>query len=164
MDLSWQNVSLVGAALAFGAFMLYRVRPVIDGKRQSLRVVLKGTRERIESAPDDATRAMALCDAGDACAAAVGRAGASMQFYSRAIRLVPASVAITQRAIAGLSTRPRTLEKVLWRRLARTPWTGDATDASRLALETLARLYHGPLRDKVRAKALEHAAKSLMAN
>ena len=157
MDLSWQNVALVVSALAFGAFTLYRVRPVIDGKRQSLRVVLKDVRSRIDGAKDDAERALALCDAGDACAAAVGRGGAAMQFYLRAMRQQPSSLPVAERAIAGLAKRPRAAEKVLLRRLGRTAWTEEHRPVVRACLRELGRLYSGPLRDKVRAAVYEQA-------
>ena len=159
-----ETIGLVIAAVAFLAFVLWQVRPFVGGRRRPLRAVLKDARARIDAAKDDEERALALCDAGDACAAAVGRKGEAAQFYLRAMRQLPSSVPILERACHGLSRSPRALEKLLWRRLGSEPWSGETLPAARMALEALAVLYAHSLHDHVRARALEHAVQALEGN
>jgi hypothetical protein len=158
---TWQTIALTFAAIAFGAFIVWRVRPVIGGSRKPLRTVLKAARARIDAAKDDTERAQALCDAGDACAATIGRSGAAVQFYLRAMRQRPSDPALLQRAINGLSKRPRALEKLLWRRLGSEAWSGDTLAVATMGLSALADLYKHSLHDQIRARALENAHKAI---
>lgn len=151
----------MGSALLFFAYVLFRVWPSFGGDRKPLRAILKDARARIDAAEDDAERAEALCDAGDACAVAVGRGGAAMQFYLRAMRVAPRSEDVAKRAIAGLSHRPRVLEKLLWRRLGSEPWTGPTKPVTELALAALLELYRHKRPDASRARAIERALESL---
>jgi hypothetical protein len=151
------STPLIAATAAFLALLLWRVRPrlgwgvdrVLGGE------ALRETQARIEAAATDAERALALCDAADLRGAAHARG-----MYLRALRADPASAAVVERVVAGLSRRPRALESLLWRHLATTPWT-ESKDATRAALEGLRVLYEGPLRNAVRAKALTHARDAL---
>ncbi len=151
------SVPLIVAVAAFLAVLVWRVRPVVAwGRgRGENREALREAHERIEKAANEAERAVALCDA----AGLVGARGAR-GLYLRAMRADPASVAVVERAVAGLARRPRSLEAVLWRRLATAPWA-TSPDATRAALDALRGLYEGPLRNAVRAKAMENARDAL---
>jgi hypothetical protein len=105
---------------------------------------------RVESATDDAARAIALCDAAD-LSVTRGRG-----LYLRALRADPRSALVVQRAVARLSGRPRALESLLWRHLGAVPWT-EAREAVRASLDALRVLYEGPLRNAVRARAMAYA-------
>lgn len=150
------NLPLIIAAIAFGAFILWQVRPAFSRERAANRVLLKEAQKRIEEAKDDDARARALCDAGDASAKELS-SGRAVAFYLRAMRLNPSSAELVERAAVALSRRPRALESLLWRRLAAEPWRGPSEAAARAALRHLVQLYSGPLRQAIRAKALENA-------
>ncbi len=158
---TWQTIALTIAAITFGVFILWRVRPAFGGQRKPLRTVLKAARARIDAAKDEEERAQALCDAGDACAAAVGRSGEAVQFYLRAMRQQPNTSALLERAIKGLSRKPRALEKLLWRRLGSEPWAGQTREVAKIALKALADLYTHQLHDHIKAQALEHALNAI---
>jgi hypothetical protein len=155
------SLPLVLAAVAFLVALLWRVRPAMGGRRRGTRAALQQAQERIESAPDDAARAQALCDAGDIVAAAVGGGAGAAAFYLRALRCDPASPGIVRRVAEGLERRPRTLEATLWRHLAATPWSGPTGASVRAALECLRDVYDGRLRSTFRARAVANAIKVL---
>ena len=157
------HLPLIIAAGVFLAFILWRVRPAVF-TRESFenRAALREAQRRIEEAKDDKSRALALCDAGDA-AAGTGRATSAIGFFLRAMRADPRSAEIVDRAAKALERRPRALESLMWRRLGAEPWSGDARDAARAALTQLSALYAGPLRNTPRAKALEHALDAIRA-
>jgi len=144
------SVPLIVAASAFLLVLLWRVRPLVDWGRRGGGQAMKQAMARVESATDDAARAIALCDAAD-LSVTRGRS-----LYLRALRADPRSVEVVQRAVARLSRRPRALESLLWRHLGSVPWT-EAREASRASLEALRVLYEGPLRNAVRARAMAHA-------
>lgn len=159
------HVPLVAAATLFAAFMVWRFRPVLSAGEGSARgddalralPELREVHARIDSATNEEARAAALCDAGDLCAARVGRRQAAQGFYLRAMRASPTSVAIVDRAATGFTRRPRALEALLWRRLGTEAWGSDRGPATRRTLELLTHLYDGPLRNPTRARALQHA-------
>jgi|GEM_PF-1190719 len=154
--MDWQ-VSLVITAALFGAFVIFKFRPVMSTERGSrgARARLRDAKARVSKATTQAERALALADAADA---ATPLGGAVTGYYLRAMRLDPTSAALVHRAASTLARRPRTLESLLWRRLGAAPWTGPTRDAALAAVQHLARLYAGPIRSSVRARALEHAA------
>jgi hypothetical protein len=158
--MSWQ-IPLAIVAIVFLAVLLWQNRPAFIGARPSLRKALKAARARIEGASDEKSRALALCDAGDACALSLGRGTAAIGYYLRAMRCDPSSVEIVERAAKGLAKRPRALEHLLWRRLGAEPWTDGTRDPAMAALRQLSKLYEGRLRDHARARALEHALVAL---
>lgn len=159
--MSWQ-IPLAIVASVFLLVVLWQNRPAfIVRSRPSLRVALKEARARIEGAKDEPARALALCDAGDACALALGRSGSAIGYYLRAMRCDPHSVAIVDRAAKGLARRPRALESLLWRRLGAEAWADGTREPAKAALRQLVKLYEGRLRDPHRARALEHALTAL---
>jgi predicted O-linked N-acetylglucosamine transferase (SPINDLY family) len=156
---NWQ-IPLAVATLAFFAFLLFKVRPVVfpSRKTKEAREALRQAKEHIENAKNDEERALALCDAADASIAARAGMTSAIGFYLRAMRTNPRSAEIVERAAQSLARRPRALENLLWRRLGAEEWRGDAAKA---ALRHLATLYSGPLKSAVRAKALENALASV---
>ncbi|MDP9035789.1 MAG: hypothetical protein M3O50_13390 [Myxococcota bacterium] len=156
-------VPLLVAITAFLIVLLWRVRPVIPwGRRRSAsREAFRTALRRVEAARTDADRARALCDTADVMAKQMRRAGNATGLYMRAVRADPTSVDVVERAALGLAGRPRALESLLWRHLAITPW-GIRRESTRVALEALQRLYEGPLRSAVRARALAHARDTLL--
>ena len=64
-----QTIALVAVAVAFGLIVIWRARPAIGGgRRGGFREAVRSAQVRIEAAKDDASKALALCDAADACA------------------------------------------------------------------------------------------------
>jgi hypothetical protein len=150
----WQ-IPLLVSALAFAAFIVFKMRPQLsEGSRENA-LALKDAQKRILDAKDEPERARALCDAADACAR-LGRTNSAVGFYLRAMRADPRSKEIVMRSASSLANRPRALEKLMWRHLAAEPWTGDGRDAALAALRTLATVY-GRRPNQPRARALEHA-------
>jgi hypothetical protein len=155
--MTW-NLPLVITAGVFVLFLLYRLRPAMQGTRRGgAGVALREAKKRIEDAKGDAARALALADAGDACAQSVGRTTGAVGYYLRAMRTNPESAALVERAGVALARRPHALESLLWRRLGAEAWTGTRELAARAALAQLAHLYDGPLKNRVRARAIENA-------
>lgn len=155
------NLPLVATAGVFVLFLLFRLRPVLPGRRAGAGAALREAKKRIEAAKDDASRALALADAGDACARSLGRTTGAVGYYLRAMRTNPAAAELVDRAAAALAKRPHALESLLWRRLGAEPWTNDREPAARAALTQLVRLYDGPLKNRVRARAMENCLSAL---
>jgi hypothetical protein len=158
----WQ-LALVAAAGLFAAFIVWRVRPSL-GRRPSMkahREEFAAAQARVAKASSPKERALALCDAGDARAAMVGKVTSALGYYLRAMRSDPTSTEPIVRAARGLSRRPRALEAFLWRRLGASPWDGAHKGSALLALAELERIYGKSLRNRARASALRNAQKAL---
>jgi hypothetical protein len=157
------SIPLTLSTAAFLAWVVWRVRPAVGWarRRRPSHAEMKEARSRITAARDPSARATALCDAADIMAKTIGGASSACGLYLRAIRSDPRSSEIVRRAAAGLASRPRTLESLLWRHLAIGPWEGDARGATRASLDVLRSLYEGPLRNPTRARALAHAREAL---
>jgi hypothetical protein len=155
----WQTVALLVMAIAFLGLVVARTWPRMSKKRNvPLGVALKAARASIESAKTDEAKADALCDAADACALAFGRSEAAASYYLRAMRLLPGSAALVERACKGLQHRPRTLESLLWRKLGAEHTSRETTVA---ALKGLAAVYAQRPRHAVRARAVDNVLKNL---
>jgi len=157
------HIPLVAMAGIFILFLLWRMRPAFGHGKDGAAALLREAKKRLDEAKSDEERALALADAGDACARSVGRANGAVGYYLRAMRASPASADLVMRAANALARRPHALESLLWRRLGAEPWSAERTAAARAALRELARLYAGPLRNRVRARALEHTLAALEA-
>jgi hypothetical protein len=171
------ELPLVVAAAAFGAFMVWKHRPVgllgrshegrdeRDEAAASRAEAMLGA--RLSDAATPAAKALVLCDAADAAAGQLGKAALVRALYLRALRTDPRSAEIVQRASRTLARRPRTLAALLWRTLAAHPWTPPAdsgrVNAVATALAVLTGLYDGPLGDPVLARATAHARAALFA-
>ncbi|MFO0679646.1 MAG: hypothetical protein U0169_24170 [Polyangiaceae bacterium] len=154
-QLDWQ-IPLVIASVAFAAIVLYRFRPVI-GDDETEPKSLKEAAARVSTLPDGPEKAKALCDAGDEHIRTLGRGRAASAYYLRAMRTDPTSAPLVTRIVDTLARRPRILETLLWRRLGSEPWAGPNAEATRASLDALVKLYEGPLRNPLRARALEQA-------
>ena len=156
--MDWHFPLLI-TTLLFAAFLLWRMRPSFGSHAGggASAAALREAKLRIEGAKDEVTRAQALCDAGDACAESLGRTTGAVGYYLRAMRSDPTSASIVERAATGLARRPHALESLLWRRLGAEPWTGAGRPAAASALRHLAALYGGPLHNRPRSRALDHA-------
>lgn len=156
--MDWQTPLLV-SAIAFAAFMVFRFRPVVSGAGRASAAALKEAKQKIAAAKDDAARAIALCDAADACAQ-LGRTRGAVTFYLRALRLDPGSEEVATRAAEGLARRPAALEKVMWRQLANTRFS-ESRVAAVIALRALSASYAKRPRFHPRARALENILEAL---
>jgi hypothetical protein len=157
--MAW-NLPLVAATIVFVVFLAWKLRPAAIGSGGSgagKRAALKAAKQRVEAAKSDEERALALCDAGDAAATGLAGGDSAVGYYLRAMRTNPRSAELVARAAKGLARKPRALESLLWRRLGAEPWNGGGEGAARAALDELARLYAGPLRNAPRARAMENA-------
>jgi hypothetical protein len=150
------ELPLVLAAVLFASFMVWRMRPAMGPARGAGRAALRAAKARIDAATSPKERALALCDAGDACAMSLG-ATSAVGYYLRAMRADPTSATLVERAARGLLRRPHSLESLLWRRLGAEPWSGASREAALVALRELAVLYDGPLRNRARGRAIDHA-------
>lgn len=156
------SIALVVATGAFVVMLLWRVRPAFGGGRRGGRAAFKEAQGRIEAAPDEPSRARALCDAAEVVGAArIAGSSRAKGLYMRALRADPASVEVISRTVAGLSRRPRALEAVLWRHLGSGPWSGAGAGATVATLDALRALYEGPLKNAVRARALAYASEAV---
>jgi hypothetical protein len=161
--MTW-NIPLVVATAVFVLFLLWKLRPSMGGAgRGNKRATLRAAKQRVDAAKTEEERALALCDAGDAAATGLAGADSAVGYYLRAMRAHPRSPEIVARAAKGLARRPRALESLLWRRLGAEPWNGGGEAAAAAALDELARLYAGPLRNAPRARAIENARALLAA-
>ncbi len=156
------EVGLAIVAALFCAYMVWRFRPTFGaaGGAEKPRGALRDARRRVEAATNATDRALALCDAGDACASSL-RPTSAIGYYLRAMRSDPGSKALVERAAKGLSRRPHALEALLWRRLGAEPWTGNGREAAMTALASLAHLYERSLHNRPRARAIDFALEAL---
>jgi hypothetical protein len=157
--MDWQ-IPLIVSAVVFAAFLVFRMRPAVTPRARASVATLTEAKKRVESSGDDSSRAVALADAADACAA-LGRTNSAVGYYLRALRSDPRSTRIVERASVALARRPRALEHLMWRHLAAHPWAGDHRDAALAALRALGSVYGTRRRHHVRAQAIEHALVAL---
>ena len=150
----------------FAAFLLFRMRPALSGRRgqSAVRAALRDAQDRAAKSTTPQERARALADAGDACARSIARTNGAVGFYLRAMRTDPTSPDLVSRAAEALQRRPRALESLLWRRLGSDTFTSERRPAALAALHALARLYaggSGSVRSRSRARAIEHVLLAL---
>jgi hypothetical protein len=150
-----EQIALVVAAIAFAAIIVFKSRPMVSGVAtadgRAARAALKEAQERVLAAKDEAGKARALCDAGDA-AAKLGKASSAVGFYLRALRTHPSSTNVVERAAVTFARRPGALENLMWRHLAHESIDRTTTIAS---LRVLAGVYAKKKRQHTRAKGLE---------
>ncbi len=162
-----QHIALLVASGASLAYLVWRFRfsPGHSDADVGLSKQERATLDaKANAEPTPAGRARVFADAADSFSGSIGRKRVAGPLYLRAMKADPTSVELVERTAAGLARRPRNLEAVLWRRLAASPWSDDTRVATLAALDHLSRLYQGPLHDSLRARALDHARKALMAS
>lgn len=82
--------------------------------------------------------------------------------YMRAMRVDPSwTVPVLRLRHLLWRTRPRRLERILWRRLSQLGWYGDERPVVMLLVRTLAELYRVKLRDRAKAQVLERVLREL---
>lgn len=172
---SWQNYLVVGAALSFMGFLLWKYRPTLPGSAPRLAwygwrgrrahpidAKIKEALAQARSAGTPRERAAALVVAAEVASRAPDGLTSAMGFYLRAMRADPTDCEPVRGISALLATeRPELLETVLWRRLSHLSWSGDATTAVKCTVDALVALYHRDLRHRDRARALEKMATRL---
>jgi hypothetical protein len=157
-----QTIVLFVVALGFLAIVVARTWPRFDKRRNvPLGAALKAARAKIDAAKTDQEKADALCEAADACALAFGRSEAAASYYLRAMRLIPASAELVERACKGLEHRPRALEHLLWRKLGADQEHAPSREATIAALHGLEKIYGARPRHAVRARAVERILSEL---
>jgi len=167
MDVSWQQLLVVGAALLFVGFLLWKYKPRWPRLRRSrdkpelrdkasVAGAVRAAREKARGATSARARAEALTEAAKAAALSPDATTSAMGFYLRAMRADP-TFCDPVRGIAELlrRDRPELLETVLWRRLSHLAWSGDTAGAAKCAAEELVSLYKRVLRNRDRAKAMQ---------
>ncbi len=124
MEIPWR-VALIVMLGAFVVFLIAKLIPFASrGPKQSQE--LNSAKVKARASKDPIERANALCDAAEASLRLPFGAGRAGAYFLRAMRAAPTSSRSVERAISALSKRrARLLEKVLWRRLAATPWDAD---------------------------------------
>src|SRR5262249_42600118 len=121
MDIPWRAALLVVAA-AFLVFLLAKMLPA-KKRGDSAGAALSGARARVREAKSDRDRPGALCEAGDASMGLPFGSTRAAAYFLRAMRVDPAWPGAVERATTALAPRrARVLEKIMWRRLAATPW------------------------------------------
>jgi hypothetical protein len=156
------KIALLVVAIAFLGMVIARTWPRFGRRRNApLGRALKAARAKIDAAKTDEAKADALCDAADACALAFGRSEAAALYYLRAMRLIPASAELVERACKGLEHKPRALEHLLWRKLGADPEHAPSREATIAALHGLSKIYGSRPRHAVRARAVERVLHEL---
>src|ERR1700684_4339555 len=108
-----KELSLVGVALLFLAFVIWRVRPG-GGGRRALGQGVRAARDRARAASDPRARAEAFCEAATLAVADGARWTSATGFFLRAMSADPTwPGAVTALADAFHRRRPRMLEKIL---------------------------------------------------
>lgn len=150
MDISWRWALLIVAG-AFVVFLVAKMLP-IGASRGAPGPGLAKARLKLRDAKTPREKAEALCDAAEAALGQPFGATRAGAYFLRAMRADPAWSGSVDRAVASLSARrARLLEKMLWRRLAATPWDAAHASVSRAIVSGLA---------TVSKKAPSHAAQA----
>ena len=150
MDIPWRWALLVVAG-AFVVFLLVKMRPVVTGSGAAGPGV-KRARQKLRDAKTPREKATALCEAAEAALGQPFGATRAGAYFLRAMRVDPAWEGAVDRAVTSLSARrARLLEKMLWRRLAATPWDATHAAANRALVTGLS---------TVSKKARSHAAQA----
>jgi hypothetical protein len=157
--MDWQ-IPLAISAAVFAAYIVFKWRPAMSSGARATAADLEEAKRRIEAATDDEARALALADAGDACAR-LGRITGATGYYLRALRGGPGSVPIVRRAATALARRPAALETLMWRHLAAQPWAGERRASALAALHVLSEVYGRRHRHHTRKQAIDHALSAL---
>src|SRR5215813_9853715 len=102
--MDWHNVALLVSTVVFTAFLIFKMRPAITPGARATVQALEDAKQRTVAAKDEATRAIALADAADACTR-LGRTNSAIGFYLRALRADGQSTQLVERAKNALAHR-----------------------------------------------------------
>lgn len=137
--MTWQNLLVACACGAFVLFLLLRMAPGPLGSVARRKIPgLPEAIRKVTEAQGDAAKAEALLAAGDLAAQGGAHVTTASGYYLRAMRLAPASLEPVNRLATLLRARPRALDRILWRRLAAIPWTGESKVVAARIAELLA--------------------------
>ncbi len=154
MDIPWRAALLIVAG-AFIVFLLAKMLPM-GSRKAGAGPALLGARAKVREATTDRGRAEALCDA---AAAALGQpfgATRAAAYFLRAMRADPKWEGSVDRATAALANRrARLLDKILWRRLAATPWDAAHAPVTRALVTGLATVSKNARGHAAQAQVLE---------
>lgn len=154
MDIPWR-VALLLVAGAFVVFLLAKMLP-FGARRAGAGPALRGARTKVREAKTDRGRAEALCDAGEATLGQPFGATRASAYFLRAMRADPKWAGSVERATAALAPRRgRLLDKVLWRRLAATPWDAAHAPVVRALVTGLATVSKNARGHAAQAQVLE---------
>ena len=162
--MDWQNIVVLAGAVVFMIFLLWRMRPVRRGVG-AMGAMAKSTmqaRTKARLATTPRKRAEVLSEAAGQLGAQRGGGFAALSLYLRALHADPTWPA----PIEGLRKllwfrRPRSLERILWKRLSHTPWEGDQRPVAAAAAKALAEVYRARLHNRPRALVLARIAAQL---
>lgn len=153
MDIPWRAALLIVAGL-FIVFLVVRMLPL--GARKAAGPALRGARVKVREAKTDRGRAEALCEAASAALGQPFGATRAAAYFLRAMRADPAWEGSVERATAALAQRrARLLDKILWRRLATTPWDAAHAKVTRALMTGLAAVARGARGHAPQAQVLE---------
>jgi len=154
MDIPWRAALLIVAAL-FIVFLVVKMLPVGAGKAGT-GPALRGARVKVREAKTDRGRAEALCEAASAALGQPFGATRAAAYFLRAMRADPGWEGSVERATAALAQRrARLLDKILWRRLAATPWDAAHAKVTRALVTGLAAVARGARGHAPQAQVLE---------
>jgi hypothetical protein len=154
MDIPWRAALLVVAA----AFLVFLIAKLLPGgpARAAASPGLSAARTRARAATTPRDRALALCDAAEAALAQPFGSTRAAAYFLRAMRADPSFAGSVERATAALARRrARLLEKLLWRRLAATPWDAEHHPVVRALVTSLAAVSKGSRAHAAQAEVLE---------
>jgi hypothetical protein len=174
---TWQTVTVVGAAALFAGFLIWKFRPTFPLPRLSRLVRRRraaprdvaGVKAQIGLLREDARRAKTRRERATALAQAASLASSvpegmtsALGLYLRAMRADP-TFGEPIRGVSSLlrKERPELLESLLWRRLSHMSWDGDTREAARCAVQGLGGLYRRELRHRDRARVMQKLAARL---
>jgi hypothetical protein len=148
-----RELVLAGVAVLFLAFLVWQMRPG-SPERRALGAEARAARERAKLAKTPRAKAEALCEAGMLTAQEGVRWTSAAGSFLRAMHADPTwAGAVTQLVEAFCARRPRTLEKILWRRLGHLPWDAEHREVLHAVTTSLRQLYERERRDSVKAAA-----------
>ncbi len=149
MDIPWRAALLIVAGV-FIVFLLAKMLPFGAGKRGGGKA-LSGAKIKVRSAKSERDRAEALCEAAVASLGLPFGSTRAAAYFLRAMRADPTWPGAVEKATVALVRRSRLLDKILWRRLAATPWDDAHAPALRAMMAGLS---------QVGKKARGHAAQA----
>ena len=121
MDIPWRAALLIVAGV-FVVFLIAKMLPIGAGKRGGGKA-RSGAKITVRAAKTDRDRAQALCEAATASLGYPFGSTRAAAYFLRAMRADPTWPGSVEKATAALAhRRSRLLDKILWRRLAATPW------------------------------------------